>query len=635
MADGAPDPGARRFGVGDRVKCKVSQTQWKRGIVAKLDYRAENWPADKVAPYQVKLLNGVLIFVPIDNDSLVRADDGEELEPVSSVEIHVCQAGPCRRAGGEAVLLEIEELAKNVGGAVVQSSGCLGNCSNAPNALVEANGSEQIFAKLCTLSATAELVERATGRAPNLGDAGMVARLERARRLRVRMEAREESKWNLALAGLAEDVEQAEDEEDKAELVQEHAELLAAAGLVDRALAVLATVAPPLEEVSLGDIPGLRLLLDQAKILAGAGRLSSIDALRGHIDQLQPRGSRESDVKAQVLELLVQACIEIPLERVNSTSLRVQDYARWRLRDVSPVSKHSAIYHFRTDDAARGTPIRKGRGGRTVWSRTWHTTLLAEVGEASNKEGPLPWIERDYTPISTAHDWEQGRCDILIKLYLEPAGLATEWLHRISSGVGEAAAEGDGAKGNDVSVWLSRPMKTLPVPSLSLDEKYLNRKHASVLLVVAGTGVVAVPQVLHHANPATCFGGRPPINQPISVIYSCRTDDALLIPELASWCREGALTRCSVLLTAPQPARAPFPEAADVDVAAAFADVDNAEFHVNARLSPETLQAELSLLKPPLRVVVSGPESFNGACKSMLKRIDENLGAEAVTILSA
>ena len=276
----------------------------------------------------------------------------------------------------------------------------------------------------------------------------------------------------------------------------------------------------------------------------------------------------------------------------------------------------------------------------------------------------LPWIERDYTPMSTAHDWEQGRCDILIKLYLDPPGLATEWLHRISTApgavatgasatgasatdisdaVGGSIGEGDasaggagnsGGAGAPATVWLSRPMKTLHVPSLALDEKYLNRKHSSVLLLVAGTGVVAVPQVLHHTNSATCFGGRPPVTQPISVIFSCRTDDALLIPELAGLCREGSLARCTVLLTASQSITTPFPDTADVDVAAAFAELDNAVC-VNARLSPEMLRAELSLLAKPLRVVVSGPESFNAACKSMLKQIDNDLGAEAVTILSA
>ena len=199
---------------------------------------------------------------------------------------------------------------------------------------------------------------------------------------------------------------------------------------MDRALEVISSIAPPPEEISLGDIPGLRLLLDQAKILARAGRLSNIEALRRRVEVLQPSGSREGNIKSQVVDLLVQTCVEIPIERVNSPALHIQDYSRWTLNAVTPVSKHSvrplganpmpaaavaalllptlllpiphaaqglrfephnvrqAIYHFRTGDASRGTPIRKGRGGRTVWSKTWHTTLLAEVGEVANKEGP-------------------------------------------------------------------------------------------------------------------------------------------------------------------------------------------------------------------------------------------------------
>ena len=52
--------------------------------------------------------------------------------------------------------------------------------------------------------------------------------------------------------------------------------------------------------------------------------------------------------------------------------------------------------------------------------------MLAEVG--ANAEGPLPWVERDYTPISTWAEWEKGKCDILIKVY--PDGAATSWLHK-------------------------------------------------------------------------------------------------------------------------------------------------------------------------------------------------------------
>ena len=91
-----------RFAVGDRVRCKTSATQWKKGTVVKLHYREPRWPEGRTAPYQIELQNGVLIFAPQDDDRLVRADDGtEEIE--SAAEIHVCQAGPCRRAGGEVV----------------------------------------------------------------------------------------------------------------------------------------------------------------------------------------------------------------------------------------------------------------------------------------------------------------------------------------------------------------------------------------------------------------------------------------------------------------------------------------------------------------------------------------------------
>ena len=249
-----------------------------------------------------------------------------------------------------------------------------------------------------------------------------------------------------------------------------------------------------------------------------------------------------------------------------------------------------------------------------------HGCVLARPSTRSPNRAPPP-----VRP--AAHDWESGKCDILIKIYLEPPGLATEWLHRVS--VAGTAAAGAGAE-----VWLSRPMKTLHVPSLSADDKYINRKHASVLLIVAGTGVVAIPQVLHHAQATTCFGAKPPVTQPVSAIYSCRTDDALLIPELAGLCREGSLRRCTVLVTASQSAKTPFPGVADTDVAAAFSEVDSAVC-VNARLSPEILRSELTRLQKPLRVVVSGPAGFNGACKSMLKQLDDELGPEAVTILSA
>ena len=105
---------------------------------------------------------------------------------------------------------------------------------------------------------------------------------------------------------------------------------------------------------------------------------------------------------------------------------------------------------------------------------TWHTTLLAEVGP--NAEWPLPWVERDYTPVSSAKEWEQGRCELLIKVYRDGAG--TAWLHR---------------QGPE-TIWMSKPHTTLHVPGLVAPGEGAFRP-ASVLLLLAGTGAVALPQV--------------------------------------------------------------------------------------------------------------------------------------------
>jgi len=62
-----------RFKVGSTVECCVAPGQWLAGHVVAHDYSEENWPSGQVAPYQIKLANGGLIFAPLDNDDVVRA----------------------------------------------------------------------------------------------------------------------------------------------------------------------------------------------------------------------------------------------------------------------------------------------------------------------------------------------------------------------------------------------------------------------------------------------------------------------------------------------------------------------------------------------------------------------------------
>ena len=133
----------------------------------------------------------------------------------------------------------------------------------------------------------------------------------------------------------------------------------------------------------------------------------------------------------------------------------IQSYTQWALERITKVTKHSAVFHFTSNDRKRGTPNPRGGGRTPPKAKTWHTTMLGEVGK--NEEGPLPWVERDYTPVSSALEWERGQCDILIKIYSD--GAATSWLHR-------AAAALETSPQPDLKVWLSKPVPTLSVPYL-------------------------------------------------------------------------------------------------------------------------------------------------------------------------
>ena len=64
-----------RFPVGERVRCRVSPSEWAPGRVVALWYREDDWPPGRVAPYQVELdESGTLIFAPADSDDLIRAE---------------------------------------------------------------------------------------------------------------------------------------------------------------------------------------------------------------------------------------------------------------------------------------------------------------------------------------------------------------------------------------------------------------------------------------------------------------------------------------------------------------------------------------------------------------------------------
>ena len=60
-----------RFEVGQRVECNTGGGGWAKGTIVALMYSAT--PTGAVAPYQIKLDDGMLIFAPIDDDRVIRA----------------------------------------------------------------------------------------------------------------------------------------------------------------------------------------------------------------------------------------------------------------------------------------------------------------------------------------------------------------------------------------------------------------------------------------------------------------------------------------------------------------------------------------------------------------------------------
>jgi len=499
--------------------------------------------------------------------------DDDTSDPIP--EVYVCLAGSCRLAGAEAVLTEIEELANAVGRCNVKSSGCLGLCNQAPNAVVVKNDytAEKYHTRIGSLEDSAKVVISATGKKPPLDDPGIQTKLSGVRAMRMREHSISVYRWNGALKAVSEQIK-----------------ALDAADLDPSDLSIYNRKRTKLVEAS-------------QELLSKAGFST------------RPLSS---------------------LEMPDS----IENYSQWSLTNVTKISRHSAVFHFHSEDRKRGTPHPRGGGRSPPSPNTWHTTLLGEVG--GNSEGPLPWVERDYTPISSALEWERGECDILMKIY--PDGAATSWLHRVVSQSQTSAA-------TSIRVWLSKPVKTLNIPQLMTGNSGYKE---SVLLLLAGTGVVALPQLLHHRDPYGKLGISTKkmfqLPVPMDLILSCRADDTLMLPEITKWCQEACdfadasiagadiikgVRHCTLLLTGEDQAREdnPFPDVTDSDIEREkLASLPNAQV-LNTRLSYDLVSKALSRVAKPCRVVVSGPSSFNAAARGML--LNAKVHEDNITILEA
>ena len=329
------------------------------------------------------------------------------------------------------------------------------------------------------------------------------------------------------------------------------------------------------------------------------------------------------------------------------------EFAQWTLASVTPMSAHSAVYRFTSADEpkVRGTPYTRGRG-RTIWHKTWHTTLRIEG------------TETDYAPISTWEQWDAGEAELLVNV--RPQGPK-----RRARPLEEEAACRLHMQPLGGSVWLSKPKTTLSVPALvpasrALSAKHPDElKHAAVLLVLGGAGgLPTASQVLQHTDASTCFGRAaadrvPPLHTPVHLIYACDGDDVAMTSALARWCApdgsgsSARLKRLVLAVGAPRGgeagAPAAFPEEGHVQgwraglaELASFSNVQILQGETGGKtggelaLTGELLQAEVAPLRAMgrCRVVVSGSAAFNVAAAKMLEDTCQ-LDPDAITLVEA
>lgn len=550
--------------------------------------------------------------------------------------ILVCQAGSCRQAGSAAVLVEIEELAKSVGGCRVEASGCLGLCDKAPGVAVLSDKDCEYYPSIITPELSAVIVEKATGKRPDLNDPELRVGLSCSRIAKGKVtEAHREYKWNLAISALKSIVPLAKDEKAKEEACLCLVECLDKAGRFEDALEVF-NVSIVASEIT-KPMKNLQLMLVGSNLMAKAGNQESATELvtgfkKHSIQILEDRKNRATSLRRPRMNSFSRK-IQIELsfaekqlrmvksiEFIAPENRPISNYYPWFLSRIEAASEASAIYSFTCFGVTKLRPKEKRRISGEVWRTVhdtpclWHTTLLAHA--PAGTEGPCPWVERDYTPISSFGNWVLGKCDLLIKAY--PGGQATQWLRRQTVGA---------------LIHLSEPKLTeqaAVLPRLAMPR---------LLFIVGGTGVAVAVQAL---------GALADSEKPIGVVYSCRADDALALDALDAFVAERAAalggpsppaTSVHVLLTA---AADPGAEVANlaarhpairffcgrlslqvlslalasvgVDAAAAARPRESTSSDSWERVGASALAAEVG-------IVVSGPAGMNSAVSRMLDEL--------------
>lgn len=174
---------------------------------------------------------------------------------------------------------------------------------------------------------------------------------------------------------------------------------------------------------------------------------------------------------------------------------------------------------------------------------TWNTCIYQLENAAPAEGHPCPhqawhvqvWLDstmREYTPVSSAEDWERGRIDLLVKTYIDGTvskhfGTLCTFQHALEASLSSYTSLDD----QPCWVRLSVPMTTLTLPDLSVAcPTFANSPVLRLGIVAGGTGIAPALQLLTEViDSEGAFGSE---CQAV-LLYSSRTSlDVLMLDEL-------------------------------------------------------------------------------------------------------
>jgi len=241
-----------------------------------------------------------------------------------------------------------------------------------------------------------------------------------------------------------------------------------------------------------------------------------------------------------------------------------EEFSPWVVNEITVAGESSFIFRL----SAVTVP---GQWVRAADPSSWHVSLRGP----RSKE-----VEREYTPLSSAREWTEGRIVLLIKVYQTGA---------LTSRLGETQI--------GERWWMSDPHTTVDVPRQILPAA---GRGLGIALFAGGTGVAPCWQLVQSAR--AMFGGRLEAAVRTSILCSYSTfSQALLAPDFEE------LSRSS-----------------NGQVAVGFTVTQSTAplGWMKGRVTLAVVDAVLQKAggdREALRCVVSGPEGFNATVSAFLK----------------